>query len=100
MKIHVETPGFSADQKLLQYIDKKVSKLDQYYDRILDAELILKLENSGQIKDKVVETKLRVPGDTLFIKDVEKTFEAAVDKSVDRIKRQLIKFKELQRTHR
>ena len=82
MKIKVETPHFTADKKLLDYTEKKISKLEHYYDRIMDIEVLMKLENSGQVKDKIVEIILRVPGDTIFIKEVDKTFEAAVDAAV------------------
>ena len=100
MKVRIESPQFNADQKLIDYLERKVNKLDTYYDRILDADIILKLENAGQIKDKVVEIKLHVPGEIIFMKEVDKSFEAAVDIATDRLKRKLIKFKELQRSHR
>ncbi len=94
MKIHVSAVHFDADQKLIEYIDKKTSKLNQFFDRIIDAQVFLKLENSGQVKDKIVELKLMVPGDTLVAKEVSKSFEAATDVVVDNMKRQLNKHKE------
>ena len=100
MKIRLEAPQFTADQKLVDYIDKKLNKLDHYYDRIIDADVTLKLENAGQVKDKVVEVKLHVPGETIIIKEVDKSFEAAMDIATDRLKRKVIKYKELQRSHR
>ena len=100
MKIRLETPHFSADRKLEDYLEKKLEKLDQYYDRIIDADVIFKLENSGQVRDKIVEIKLHVPGEVLFTKETDKTFEAAIDESVNILKRRLIKYKELQRSHR
>jgi putative sigma-54 modulation protein len=99
MNIRTESVHFTADQKLLDFIDKKIGRLEQYYDKIMDADVYLKLENGGQIKDKIVEVKLRVPGDSIFIKETSKTFETAIDGAADRLKRQLIKFKELQRGH-
>ncbi len=100
MIVRIESPHLNADSKLLDYVTRKVSKMENYYDRIMDAEVILKLENAGQIKDKIVEIKLHVPGETLFVKDVDKTFEAATDGAVDTLKRNLIKYKELQRSYR
>lgn len=94
MKVHTETVQFKADIKLLDYIEKKVGKLDQFFDRVIDAKVMLKLENSGQVKDKVAEVWLNVPGETLFAKEVDKTFESAVSEASESLKRQLIKFKE------
>jgi putative sigma-54 modulation protein len=94
MKIHLTAVHFAADQKLTDYIEKKAAKLTQFFDRIIDAQVFLKLENSGQVRDKIVEMKLMVPGDTLVATEVSKTFEAATDAVVDNMKRQLNKHKE------
>jgi putative sigma-54 modulation protein len=94
MKIHLTAVHFDADQKLIDYIEKKAAKLSQFFDRIIDAQVFLKLENSGQVRDKIVEIKLMVPGDTLIATEVSKTFEAATDAVVDNMKRQLSKHKE------
>ncbi|MEL7250110.1 MAG: ribosome-associated translation inhibitor RaiA [Bacteroidota bacterium] len=94
MKVYTEANHFSADQKLINVIERKLGKLDTFFDRIIEARVNLKLENSGQVKDKIVEVRLSVPGDVLVAKDTEPTFEAAIDKASDALKRQLIKYKE------
>jgi putative sigma-54 modulation protein len=99
MKILIEPVHFTADQSLLDYIEKKIKKLEQFYDRIIDVQVTLKLENSGQVRDKVVEVLVSVPGDRIFNQDTQKTFEAAVDKVAAGLKRQLIKRKEMMRTY-
>ena len=94
MKINTTSIHFDADQKLIEYIEKKTTKLDQFFDRIIDAHIYLKLENSGQVRDKIVEIKLLVPGDTLMATEVSKTFEASTDAAIDNMKRQLNRYKE------
>lgn len=94
MKINTTAIHFDADQKLISYIEKKASKLDQFFDRIIDAQIFLKLENNGQVRDKIVEMKLNVPGDVLIATEVSKTFEASTDAAIDNMKRQLNKYKE------
>lgn len=94
MKVYTEAVQFKADQKLLDFIERKVGKMEHYFDRIIDARVILKLENSGQVKDKIAEVSLNVPGDTIFVKEIDKTFEASIDSAIDTLKRQLIKYKE------
>ncbi len=98
MKINTTSIHFDADQKLIEYIERKTSKLDQFFDRIIDAHVYLKLENSGQVRDKIVELKLLVPGDTLMATEVSKTFEASMDAAVDNMKRQLNRYKERHQT--
>jgi putative sigma-54 modulation protein len=94
MKITTASIHFNADHKLISYIEKKAAKLGQFYDRIIDTSIFLKLENSGQVKDKIVEIKMMVPGDLLIATESSKTFEAATDVAVDNMKRQLIRYKE------
>jgi putative sigma-54 modulation protein len=94
MKIHTESVQFKADQKLLEFIEKKLNKLDTFFDHIIKVDVILRLENAGQVRDKVAEVKVHVPGETLFAKEIHKTFEGAVEGVADTLKRQLQKYKE------
>ena len=94
MKIHTESNHFHADEKLIEFIERKLSKLDNYFDKIIEVRVNLKLENSGKVRDKVVEVRISVPGDVLVAKETEKTFESAIDKLTNVLKRQVIKYKE------
>lgn len=94
MRVHTQSVHFDADEKLLSFIDKKVNKLKTFFEHIISAEVTLKLENNGQVRDKVTEIKLKVPGNLLIAKETDKSFEAAVDSAVEALRRQLIKHKE------
>lgn len=94
MRIDIQTPHFTADQKLLDFINLKLQKVSKYSDKITDANVYLKLENSAKIKDKLVEIKISIPGDTLVTTATDKTFEAAFDHANDSMIRQIKKQKE------
>lgn len=94
MTIDIKGVHFTVDQKLTDYIVGKLEKLNKFYEKIIGVEVFLKLENSGQIKDKVVELKLRIPGSTLVVSEVSKTFESAFDAANDSVKRLLVRKKE------
>lgn len=94
MKVKVQSVHFDADQKLLDFIDDKVNKLVTFNGSIIDAEVILRLENSSTTDNKVVEIKLLVPGPDLFAKRQCKTFEEATDLAAEALRRQLKKTKE------
>ena len=94
MKVHTQSVHFSADAKLISFIEKKLNKLDQFFDRIVSANVTLKLENSGQVKDKVAEIRINIPGTILYAKETSKTFEASIDSSISSLKRQVLKYKE------
>ena len=46
MKIHIESVQFKADQKLHEFIEKKMEKLTAHFDRIINVDVKLRLENS------------------------------------------------------
>ena len=50
MKITVQSIRFDADKRLLDFIQKKVNKLDQFYDRIISGEIYLRLENVEDVE--------------------------------------------------
>lgn len=96
MKLQVHSIHFTADQKLLAFIQQKLSKLDQFYDKIVSGEVFLKLDKGDKNKthNKLLEIKINVPGAVLFVKETGKSFEEAVDLALDILKNQLKKFKE------
>lgn len=99
MEIIMQSVHFDADVKLKEFIEKKLSKLETFFDHIVSADVILKLENSGQVKDKIAEIKLNVPGSTLLAKETSKTFEESIDLCSDALRRQLQKYKERNNGH-
>lgn len=92
MKIKVQSIHFDADQKLVTYVQKKMDKLETFFDRMVDGEVFLRLNNEGA-DNKTVEIKLNVPGNQLFAKEQAKTFEAATEQATEALKNQLQKFK-------
>ena len=92
MKLKVQSIHFNADRKLINFIQKKVDKLETYYDRLVDGEVYLRLNNEG-IENKTVEIKVNVPGTQLFATEKATSFEAAADQATEALKNQLKKFK-------
>jgi putative sigma-54 modulation protein len=93
MKLQMHSIHFDADQKLLDFIQKKTDKLETFYDRIVDGEVFLRINNEG-IENKTVEIKLNVPGGQLFAKEGAKSFEEATDMATEALRRQIKKHKE------
>lgn len=99
MKVNIQTPNFVADIKLVNFIEKKLSKLEQFYDKIIYADVFLKVQNTSGKENKIVEILLSIPGDDLMIKKEAKTFEEGTDECVKSLERQLKKRKEKIRAH-
>ncbi|WP_276363326.1 ribosome-associated translation inhibitor RaiA [Daejeonella sp. H1SJ63] len=99
MKIRVQSIHFTADIKLLDFIQKKADKLDQFYDQIIGGDVYLRLDNSEDEANKITEIKIMIPGNDLFAKEQCKSFEEATDKAIESLRRQIDKHKEKQRSH-
>ena len=69
MRITIQSIHFTAADKLKAYIERKCDKLDQYYDRVVDGEVFLKVRNEEKGENKFIEIKLNVPGDILIAKE-------------------------------
>lgn len=101
MKLDIQSIHFDADQKLLDFIQKKCDKLETFFDRITDGEVFLRLEKNqeNRYENKVVEIRLNVPGSTIFASEQHTSFEAAADVAVDGLRAQLTKLKEKIKQH-
>ena len=93
MKIKIQSIHFDADKKLLEFVDSKVAKLTQFHDGIINSEVFLKIDQTSDKENKIAEIKLNIPGNDLFASKQCKTFEEAIDTSVDALKRQVQKRK-------
>lgn len=94
MNTNIQTVHFDADKKLVEHIEKKMNKLDQFYDNITDADVILRLEKSDVRENKITEIKIFVKGGDFFVKKQANSFEESFDLSFDAIKNQIVKYKE------
>lgn len=95
MEVKINSVHFNADQKLVDFINKKVGKLDTYFDGIINAEVTLKVDKPESANNKVSELKVSIPSNGyLFAKKQADTFEEATDEAIDAIRKQLAKFKE------
>ena len=93
MDLNVHSVHFSADRKLVDFINGRVSKLELFFDNIIAGEVYLKVDNSSNSENKVAEIKLSIPGKELFAKKQCKSFEEAADLACEALRRQVRKHK-------
>jgi putative sigma-54 modulation protein len=97
MNVNIQTVHFDADSKLVSYIEKKVPKLTQFHDRIIKVDVYLKLDNVvHNIKDKIAEIKVHIPGYEFFVKQSSKSFEESFDTALDSVITQIKRKKDKQ----
>lgn len=94
MKVNTQSVNFNADGKLIDFIQKRLDKLDQFYDKVISSDVYLKVINTRSKENKMVEVKIHVPKDLFVVKKRCKTFEEAVDSACSSLERKLVKKKE------
>ena len=99
MKVDVNAVNFTVDAKLVAFIQDRMDKLEKFYDRIVSADVFLRVENTSEKENKVVEFIMHVPGDDIIVKKQCKTFEEATDQCADTVERLLLKRKEKEKPY-
>ncbi len=94
MDIRVQSLGFKADDKLEEFINQKLQKLQKLENSITSYDVILNLDKASNKENKLVEVKIQVPGAELFAKKQSKSFEEATDLVADALRSQILKYKE------
>jgi len=90
MNVMIQTVHFDADEKLVEYVNRKLEKLNTFHDSIVKVDVFLKLDNVvHKIKDKVAEIKVHVPRHDFFVKASSKSFEESFDNALDSISNQI-----------
>lgn len=94
MNVNINSVHFKTDRSLDNFIEKKLHKLSNFHEGVMGSEVILKLDHAENKKNKVSEIRLKLKGEELFAKKQSRTFEEAVDLTVDALKKQIEKHKE------
>ena len=92
MEIRVQSIKFNADQKLLDFVEKKFSRLEKFYDAVTSVDVALSLLPDHD--NKSVKVQVSIPGSTIVVEKNAKTFEDAVVDCADILKEKLVKVKE------
>ena len=99
MKVNTQSVNFNADKKLVAFIQKRMDKLDLFYDKVIKSDVYLKLDNTSEKENKIFEARVSVPGDSFIVKKQCKSFEEGTDMAVSSLERQLKKRKEKLRAY-
>ena len=100
MTINISSVHFKTYQKLEDFINENVEKLNKVHDGIIGAEVTLKLENTEAPENKTADIRIKIRGNDAIASKTAKSFEEATDLTVDALKKQLQKIKEKEQTKR
>ena len=97
MNINFQSVNYNADSKLIEFAEKRIKKISQFYPNIIDVFVYTKVENTNDRINKLAELKIGIPGDDVVVKKMAKSFEEAINLAADSAERILKKYKEKQR---
>ena len=90
MQIKITARKFNLKDELREFVEKETSHFTKYFDGIIEADVILSWEKFYRL----AEIKLTVQGTVLNAKERSEDIKKAVHLCVDKLERQLIKYKE------
>jgi putative sigma-54 modulation protein len=93
MSIQIQSINFTADDKLKNFINKKVTKLISIKDSIINADVYLKVDKPEAHDNKIVEIKLHSSKGLFFAKKQSNSFEEAANLASQALRKQIIKYK-------
>jgi putative sigma-54 modulation protein len=93
MKTTFTSRHFEASNRLQAYSVDAVKKLEKFYDGILDCDIVLQ-PHEDHDEPNQAELIVKVPNDLLNVTETAPTYEQAILKAVDTMKRLLIRYKE------
>ncbi len=98
METRIQTIHFDASEQLKNFIQKKVSKLEQYFDGILLSDVILKVVKPETANNKHASIRLKIKNGECFAEKIADSFEESIDVCVEALEKQLLRFKEKSRS--
>ena len=94
MEVKIQSVKFDASKQLLEFVEKKMSRLERFESNSTGVDVILKLDKDSEKGNKLALVTLHVPGGDIVSEQRARTFEEAVDLALDALKRQIEKRKE------
>ena len=85
---------------LKEYVKDKLERVTRHFDQIIDVAVVLGIEKPAE-KDKRqrAEVNLHIKGNVLHVEDYAEDLYAAIDGLMDKLNRQVLKYKEKIQDH-
>ncbi|MBQ0141900.1 MAG: ribosome-associated translation inhibitor RaiA [Prevotellaceae bacterium] len=97
MEVKVNAIKFDADDRLVEFVEKKANKLSKLCDEITEIDVKLKVEKPAVNGNREAAITLVMPKEQMFADKVADTFEEAVTQALLALENQVSRYKEKQR---
>jgi putative sigma-54 modulation protein len=96
MQINLTGHHVDITEPLKDYVDSKFERLERHFDQVINVHVILSVEKLRQ----KAEASIQINGAKLFADAVHEDMYAAIDALIDKLDRQVLKYKEKRQTRR
>lgn len=94
MDIRIQSIHFEATERLHEFIQKRITKLEKFTDTIVDVDVTLKVVKPEVSNNKEASVKINSKNGDFFAAKVADSFEEAIDLCSEALEKQIIKSKE------
>ena len=91
MKVTISSKNFNASENLLSLIEKKMAKLDKYFAKDIEADVMLSNEKGTRQK---LEATIKAGGFIFRAEEVNADIYYCLDKVIDKLSSQMSRFKQ------
>jgi putative sigma-54 modulation protein len=99
MRLQIKAHHANVTDSVRAYAEKRISKLDKRLHDLTRVEVTLSREHNPSISDDhLAEGVVHTKGPTIVARESAQTYEAAIDRLVDKLERQIERYRD-KRTH-
>lgn len=95
MNLTVSGHHVSVTAALRAYVENKLSRINRHFDHVIDVAVILTVDKLSQ----KAEASCHVRGKDIFVECEDQDLYAAIDLLLDKLDRQIIKYKDRVQAH-
>lgn len=95
MQIDITGQNIELTDSLRDYVHSKFDRIVRHFDHLIDVHVVLRVEKQDQLAEATIMTR----GKQVFAEAGEADMYAAIDSMIDKLDRQLLKYKERMKNH-
>ena len=90
MNLHLTGHHVEITPAIREYVTQKLSRINRHFDHVIDVNVIMTVEKL----DQKIEANVHLSGKDIHVQANDADMYAAIDGLVDKLDRQVLKFKE------
>ena len=100
MNLTISGHHLEVTPALRTYVESKLDRITRHFDQVVDVKVLLSIENQTEKERRQkAECNIHVKGSDMFAECAHQDMYAAVDELVDKLDRQVVRYKDRLQSH-